>query len=57
VPTESGLELIPVLVDLMIWGNKYTLGTGPAELVARAGGDRDTLLAELDKQTRDADEE
>jgi DNA-binding HxlR family transcriptional regulator len=57
VPTESGLELIPVLVDLMVWGSKHTSGSVPAELVARAVGDRDTLLAELDKQTRDADEE
>lgn len=56
VPTESGLELIPVLVDLMVWGCKHTSGTGPAELVARAVGDRDDLLADLVERARDADD-
>ncbi len=53
VPTESGLDLIPVLVDLMVWGNKYTLGTGPAEIVARAVSDREGLLVELIERARE----
>jgi DNA-binding HxlR family transcriptional regulator len=56
VPTESGLELIPILVDLMIWGNKHTSGTVPAELVARAMTEREALLAELIERARDSDE-
>ncbi len=56
VPTESGLGLIPVLVDLMVWGNKYTSGTGPAEIVARAVSDRDALLAELIERARESDD-
>ncbi len=56
VPTESGLELIPVLVDLMVWGNKYTPGTGPAEIVARAVADREALLVELVERARESDD-
>jgi DNA-binding HxlR family transcriptional regulator len=56
VPTESGLGLIPVLVDLMVWGNRYTSGTGPAEIVARAVSDRDALLAELVEYARESDD-
>ncbi|WP_407674228.1 winged helix-turn-helix transcriptional regulator [Nodularia harveyana] len=56
VPTERGLELIPVLVDLMVWGNKHTSGSGPAELVSRAVSDREGLLAELVQRARDFDD-
>ena len=56
VPTESGLGLIPVLVDLMVWGNKYTSGTGPAEIVARAVTDREALLVELIERARESDD-
>ena len=56
VPTESGLDLIPVLVDLMVWGNKYTSGTGPAEIVARAVTDREALLVELVERARESDD-
>jgi len=57
VPTERGLELIPVLVDLMVWGSKHTSGSGPTELVSRAVGDRQTLLAELVERARNFDDE
>lgn len=56
VPTERGLDLIPILVDLMVWGNKYTSGTGPAEIVARAVSDREALLTELVKRASDSDD-
>ncbi|MBF2088417.1 MAG: helix-turn-helix transcriptional regulator [Synechococcales cyanobacterium K44_A2020_017] len=56
VPTESGLDLIPVLVDLMVWGNKYTSGTGPAEIVARAVTDREALLVELIERACESDD-
>ncbi|MGJ3254385.1 MAG: winged helix-turn-helix transcriptional regulator [Elainellaceae cyanobacterium] len=56
VPTESGLELIPVLVDLMVWGSKHTSGSVPAELVTRAVTDRAALLAELVEHARESDD-
>lgn len=55
VPTECGLDLIPVLVDLMVWGQKHTSGTVPDELFARASTDREALLAELVERARNFD--
>ncbi|MEM9274771.1 MAG: helix-turn-helix domain-containing protein [Cyanobacteria bacterium P01_F01_bin.143] len=55
IPTECGLELIPVLVDLMVWGSKYTSGTAPAEMIDRAVNDREAFLAELVERARDFD--
>ena len=55
VPTECGLELIPVLVDLMVWGQKHTSGTVPDELFVRASTDREALLAELVERARNFD--
>jgi len=56
VPTECGLELIPVLVDLMVWGSKHTWGSAPAELLTRAVADREALLAELVEHARESDD-
>ncbi|NJL55392.1 MAG: helix-turn-helix transcriptional regulator [Spirulinaceae cyanobacterium RM2_2_10] len=56
VPTESGLELIPVLVDLMVWGSKHTSGSVPAELLTRAVTAREALLAELVERARESDD-
>jgi hypothetical protein len=39
-----------------VWGNRYTSGTGPAEIVARAVSDRDALLAELVEYARESDD-
>lgn len=55
VPTACGLELIPVLVDLMVWGQKHTSGTVPDELFVRASTDREALLAELVERARNFD--
>lgn len=56
VPTECGLELIPVLVDLMVWGNKHTSGAAPAQIVARAISDREALIVELVERARYSDD-
>ncbi len=46
--TEKGLDLIPVLLDLILWGAKYDSQTGaPQEFIERAHNDREGLLAEL----------
>lgn len=46
--TAKGLDLIPVLVDLIIWGAKYDLDTGaPKEFIDRASSDREGLIEEL----------
>ena len=46
--TAKGLDLIPVLLDLIIWGARYDPETGvPREFLARALVDREGLIAEL----------
>jgi len=46
--TEKGLDLIPVLLDLIIWGAKYDPQTGaPQDFIERAGNDRQGLIDEL----------
>ncbi|MEM9219206.1 MAG: helix-turn-helix domain-containing protein [Cyanobacteria bacterium P01_F01_bin.150] len=52
IPTECGLELIPVLIDLVVWGSKYTSGTVPDEFLDRAVNDREAFLAELVEHAR-----
>ena len=55
IPTECGLELIPVLIDLTIWGSKYTSGIVRDEILARAVCDREAFLAELIERARETD--
>ena len=46
--TEKGLDLIPVLLDLIVWGAKYDPQTGaPQDFIERAGNDREGLIDEL----------
>ncbi|WP_428603953.1 winged helix-turn-helix transcriptional regulator [Sedimenticola sp.] len=46
--TAKGLDLIPVLLDLIIWGARYDLETGaPQEFLTRAQTDRKGLIEEL----------
>lgn len=57
VPTESSLELVPVLIDLLVWGRKHTPGTDYAEIAARAVTDREALIAELVERAHEADDD
>lgn len=54
-PTERGLELIPILVDLMVWGSKHTSGTAPTEILDRAVTEREALIAEFIELAHDTD--
>ena len=47
VPTPRGLDLIPVLLELGIWGTKHTPGESHGERVAAAVADRASLEAAL----------
>ena len=49
--TKKGAELLPVLLDMIVWSGEYDADTGvPAAFVQRAISDRSGLLAEF--QTR-----
>lgn len=49
LPRRPAIELIPVLVDLMIWGLANTAVEAPPAQ-ASAAGHRDSLIAEITKQ-------
>ena len=47
-PTAKALDLLPLLVEVIVWSATYDEGTGaPAAFVQRAREDRDGLVAEL----------
>src|SRR5687768_11678772 len=53
--TEKGLDLLPVLLDLIAWGGKHDPLTGaPKAFLQRIARDRAGLLRELTAQLRAA---
>ena len=47
-PTEKALDLLPMLVEMIVWSATHDDRTAaPAEFVERARMDRDGLIAEL----------
>ena len=54
VPTERGIALIPVLVDLAVWGNAHTQATGAAEQAAAIRSDRDAVIEMLETRARES---
>ncbi len=45
--TEKGIDLAPVLLDLLIWGAQHEQTGAPCALIAKMAKDRDTILAEV----------
>lgn len=46
--TEKGVDMLPILLDMILWSAKYSPDTNiPVMLVNRARDDRDGLLEEL----------
>lgn len=45
--TEKGLDLIPVLLDLIVWGGKYENSAAPKAFIRRAVRDREELITEI----------
>ena len=46
-PTEKGLELLPVLFEMVLWAARHERTAAPPALLHRMREDRETLLAEL----------
>jgi DNA-binding HxlR family transcriptional regulator len=45
--TEKGLAMVPVLLDMVVWGATYDPGTeAPPEFVQRVKSDRDSVVIE-----------
>jgi DNA-binding HxlR family transcriptional regulator len=46
--TESAIDLLPLMVEMIVWGARHDPGTGaPETFVERAERDRTSMLAEL----------
>jgi DNA-binding HxlR family transcriptional regulator len=52
-PTERGIALIPVLADLIVWGNAHTKATGATEHAAAIRSDRDAAIEMLETRARE----
>ena len=48
LPTERAIELIPILVELLIWGNANTGAPGRAEAARAERADRDAVIRDLE---------
>jgi DNA-binding HxlR family transcriptional regulator len=53
--TDKGIDLAPVLLELLLWGAKHEATGAPAEAVARIAKDRRGYLAEVRKRWRNDD--
>ncbi len=53
--TERGIDLAPVLLELLIWGARHGQTGMPHSYIAKAEGNRDKFLAEVRRRWRDRD--
>lgn len=53
LPTERAIGLIPVLVDLLVWGTAHTGATSKADAAEAARADRDAVIRDLESAARE----
>jgi DNA-binding HxlR family transcriptional regulator len=53
--TERGIDLAPLLLDLLIWGARHERSSAPPALVERMEKDREGFLAEVRRRWKDRD--
>ena len=53
--TEKGVDLAPVLLELLIWGARHEETGAACALIARMEKNRDAVLAELRRRWRERD--
>lgn len=46
-PTPKGLDLLPVILEMIIWADRYEETAAPPKLMRRLVADRDSFLAEI----------
>ncbi len=54
LPTERGIGLIPVLIDLVVWGNANTPAIGAAEVAEASRIDRDAVIRQFEARVRES---
>lgn len=53
--TEKGIDLAPVLLDLLVWGAKHENTSAPGALIAEMEDSRQEILAEVRRRWQDRD--
>jgi DNA-binding HxlR family transcriptional regulator len=53
--TEKGIDLAPVLLDLLIWGARHEETKAPCALITKMENDRDQILVEVRRRWCDRD--
>ena len=53
--TRKGVDLAPLLLDLLIWGAQHERTMAPAALIARMAQDREGVIAEARRRWRNRD--
>jgi DNA-binding HxlR family transcriptional regulator len=53
--TEKGIDLAPVLLELLIWGAKHEKTGAPAEVISQMAQNRDAVLEEKRRRWKERD--
>ena len=53
--TEKGIDLAPVLLELLIWGARHEQSGAPCQVIDHMEKNRDAVLAEVRRRWRDRD--
>ena len=53
--TEKGIDLAPVLLELLIWGARHETTAAPCALIAHMEKNREAVLAEVRRRWRERD--
>lgn len=53
--TEKGIELAPVMLELLLWASRYEETAAPCELMEKMAANRDEVLAEVRRRWQERD--
>lgn len=53
--TQKGIDLAPVLLELLIWGARHEETAAPCRLIAKMAKNREEMLAEVRRRWRERD--
>lgn len=53
--TEKGIDLAPVLLDLLVWGSRHEQADAPCAIVEKMAANRDPILAEVRRRWEERD--
>ena len=53
--TEKGIDLAPVLLDLLIWGARHEETSAPCAVITQLEANRESVLAETRRRWKDRD--